>query len=79
MVQSQPRQCSQNPSSKIIRTKWTRDVAQGIECLLCKFKPLSSNLSAKKKKKRFLACFQVLAIMSKTAINIGVQVVGLYE
>jgi hypothetical protein len=34
---------SQNPISKIIRTKWTGGVAQAVEFLLCKCEALNSN------------------------------------
>jgi hypothetical protein len=34
-----------SPISKIIRGKWTGGVAQAVECLLCKYKALSSNSS----------------------------------
>jgi hypothetical protein len=41
----------QDPISKITRAKWTRDLVQTIECLLCKCKALSSNPSPIKKTK----------------------------
>jgi hypothetical protein len=41
-----------NPVSKITKAKWTRDVAQEIEHLLCKCEALSSNPSPIKKKKK---------------------------
>jgi hypothetical protein len=37
---------SQDPTSKVITAKWTRDVAQEVECLLCRCEALSSNLSS---------------------------------
>jgi hypothetical protein len=40
------------PISKITRAKWTRDVAQVVEHLLCKCKALSSNSNPTKRKKR---------------------------
>jgi hypothetical protein len=36
--------------SNITRAKWTGGVAQGVECLLCKHKALSSNLIPTRKK-----------------------------
>jgi hypothetical protein len=42
-VQGQPGQIiPETPISKITRTKWTGDVAQAIELLLCKCKALNS-------------------------------------
>jgi hypothetical protein len=38
----------ETPVSKITRIKLTEGVAQGVECLLCKFVALSSNLSQPK-------------------------------
>jgi hypothetical protein len=35
----------ETPISKIIRAKWTGDVTQVVECMLCKYKALSSNPS----------------------------------
>jgi hypothetical protein len=53
MVPDQLRQVFlETPISKIIRTKWTESVAQGVERLLCKCEPLSSNFSPTKKKKK---------------------------
>jgi hypothetical protein len=37
------------PSPKTTRAKWTRDVAQVVEHLLCKHKTLNSNPSPNKK------------------------------
>jgi hypothetical protein len=46
LVQGQPEQIVPETSiSKISRAKWTAGVAQAVECLLCKCKALSSNLS----------------------------------
>jgi hypothetical protein len=42
----------ETPISKITRAKWTGDVAQTVECLLCKCKALCSKPSPTKKKKR---------------------------
>jgi hypothetical protein len=39
------------PSPKIIRAKWTGDVAQAVEYLVCKLEVLSSNPSPMRKKK----------------------------
>jgi hypothetical protein len=51
MVQGQPRQIAhETPISKITRVKWTEDVAQAGEHLLCKHKGLSSNLVPPKNK-----------------------------
>jgi hypothetical protein len=41
---------SQNRISKITREKWTRGVAQAVECLFCKHEALSSNPSPTKNK-----------------------------
>jgi hypothetical protein len=52
-VRGQPGQIvCKTPMSKITRAKWTAGVAQGVECLLCKCKALSSNPSVTKKKKK---------------------------
>jgi hypothetical protein len=37
--------------SKMARAKWTRGVTEAVECLFCKHKTLSSNLSSIKKNK----------------------------
>jgi hypothetical protein len=52
---SRPKQAnnSQDPVSKRTRAKWTGDVAQAVEHLLCKRKALSSNPRLLKKKRRF--------------------------
>jgi hypothetical protein len=53
VVQRQPRKIvHKTPSSKITRAKWTGDMAQAVECLLCKNKALCSNLSPTKKVKK---------------------------
>jgi hypothetical protein len=45
VILGQPGQMARETSiSKITRAKWTGDVAQALECLLCKGKALSSNL-----------------------------------
>jgi hypothetical protein len=52
-IQAQPGQNVQEiPSPKITRAKWSGDVAQAIEHLLCKCEALSSNHSPTKKKKK---------------------------
>jgi hypothetical protein len=43
--------------SKLTRGKWTGDVAQVVECLLCKLEALNSNPSLTKKKKN---CFMII-------------------
>jgi hypothetical protein len=52
MIQGQPRQIvHKTPNSKVTRAKWTADVAQVVECLLCKFIALSSNPGPTNKKR----------------------------
>jgi hypothetical protein len=43
---------SKTSSPKITRAKWSRGMAQVVECLLCKCEALSSNLKPTKKKKK---------------------------
>jgi Zn ribbon nucleic-acid-binding protein len=53
MVQGQSGQIvCEMPISNITIAKWTEGVAQVVECLLCKYKALSSNSSSIKKKKK---------------------------
>jgi hypothetical protein len=53
MVQGQPRQIVlKNLTSKITRAKWTKGVAQAVQCLLCKYEALSSKPHTKKKTKK---------------------------
>jgi hypothetical protein len=45
-----PRQIAhETPISKITRAEWTGNMAQTVECLLCKIEVLSSNPSPTKK------------------------------
>jgi hypothetical protein len=49
-VEGQPRQTvHKTPISKITTAKWTGDMAQMLECLFCKCKPVSSNLCSTNK------------------------------
>jgi hypothetical protein len=43
---------SKDPISKITLAKWTGGVAQAVECQLCKYEALSSNLPPPIKKKK---------------------------
>jgi hypothetical protein len=52
VVQGQPGQIVQDPTSKITRTKWSRGVAQVVEHLLYKCEALSSNPNPMGKKKK---------------------------
>jgi hypothetical protein len=56
MVQDQPGQIVHNTPS----LKWTRSVAQIVECLLCKCEALSSNSSTTKKKVYIYICINKL-------------------
>jgi hypothetical protein len=49
-VQDQHKQIvHETPISKISREKWTGGITQAIECMLCKYESLSSNLIPQKK------------------------------
>jgi hypothetical protein len=73
VVQDQPgHTVSDNSISQITRVKWTRDMSQVIELLLCKLEALSSNPSPTKKKKKERKkqserlCFRWSADMTET-------------
>jgi hypothetical protein len=52
-VRGQPGQIvHKTPSPKVTRAKWTGDLAQVVEHLLCKHKALSLNTKPTKKKKK---------------------------
>jgi Zn ribbon nucleic-acid-binding protein len=48
---------SKDHSSKITRAKWTRDVAQAVECLFCKHEDYSNPSPTTKKKKKLNRVF----------------------